>query len=141
MRLLTPPDRAGYSVDYGQETVHTQLDGGAGRYRLDIINASKKVTCQWILDQAQFTYFMAFYRTVTQRGALVFQINLIVDSEDLGEVNAHFVPNTVKLTGQAGLSFTVAGELEVLTPNNPTQEDDDMDIVSAYNTSQGYTPP
>jgi hypothetical protein len=84
---------------------------------------------------------MAFYRTVTQRGALVFQINLIVDSEDLGEVNAHFVPNTVKLTGQAGLSFTVAGELEVLTPNNPTQEDDDMDIVSAYNTSQGYTPP
>jgi hypothetical protein len=140
MRLLLRPESASYSVKYGAEAVNIDLDGGAGRYRLDIINASKKVNAQWILDSTEFEYLMAFYRSVANRGATTFQIELIIDGSDIGEVDAHFVPDSFELVAQRGLAYTVAAQLEITTPVNPDLEDDDLDIVSAYNTSQGYTP-
>jgi hypothetical protein len=83
---------------------------------------------------------MAFYRTITKRGALPFTVDLVVDSSDLGERTCHFVPGSVKLSRQEGLAHVVVGTLEVDPIVNPDEEDDDNAIVDAYNTSQGYEP-
>lgn len=140
MRLLLRPDSASYSVQFAEEAVRVQLEGGRGRYRSDVLNGSDRVTAQWTLDRNEYDYFMAFYRSIANHGATTFQLELIVDDFDLGERDVNFIPGTVSLTGQQGLSYTVQAELEVHAVVNPTQETDDTAIVDAYNASQGYVP-
>lgn len=140
MRLLLTPDSAGYSAAFAEETIRTELDGGRGRYRRDILNGSDRVTAQWILNREEYDYFMAFYRSVTHRGATTFQLELVVDTHALGERDVNFIPGSVQLSGQSGLSYTVTAELEVHAAENPTEEADDLAVVSAYNAAQGYVP-
>lgn len=140
MRFLLRPGKGSYSVDFPKESHRVELDGGPGRYRRDILNGSFMVDCQWVLTPTQYDYAMAFYRTQTQRGSLPFEIYLIVDDSVLGERTAYFVPGTLKLVSQEGFAQTISATLEVLHLFNPDEASDDAAIISAYNTSQGYTP-
>lgn len=140
MKCLLAPDNSAYTAEYGEEVVRSALDGGAGRYRSDILNSSTMVGVQWITDREGYDYLMAFYRTITKRGALPFTIDLIINDSELFEHTVHIVPGSFKLTGQKGLSHTVAATLEVHSFVNVDEENDDNDIVDAYNAAHGYTP-
>jgi len=141
MKLIRPPDKASYSVDFGQETVRQQLDGGAGRYRKDIAHSSSVVGCQWQLNQNDYDYFMAFYRRQTRNASLPFTIDLIVDGEDLTERTVHFIPGTVRLVQHSGSLYVVGANLEVHAIVNPAQDTADDAIIAAYNEDHDYTPP
>lgn len=129
MKFLITPTSAGYSANYGEEVIRTALDGGAGRYRADILQSSTMVECSWVLTGRQFDYMSAFYR-LHKKGAVPFEIDLIVDGAALVERVVNIVPGSYQLTGQSADNYFVKATLEV----HPIifSDDADLAIVSAY---------
>jgi len=115
-KLIVSPDRASYSVTDGTEVLRVELDGGAGRYRRDILGASYTVDVSWILRTTQYKYLRSFFTGILGRGSSPFLIDLIIDSSDLREYTAHFVPDSMKLTAQEGEAYFVSAKLEVDQP-------------------------
>lgn len=112
-KFILPPDNSQYSVADGKEVVATQLDGGAARYRRDILGATSTVNVAWILGTNDYKYMRSFYRALTLKGAKPFLIDLILDEPTLTEHKAYFVPGSFQLTGQKGLTYWVSAQLEV----------------------------
>lgn len=112
-KFVLPPDNSSYSAADGKETVATQLDGGAARYRRDILGATSTVNCSWILGPDEYKYLRSFYRALTLKGSKPFLIDLILDEPTLTEHKAYFIPGSVQLTGQKGLTYWVTAQLEV----------------------------
>ena len=109
-----PPDQNGYAFTDGKEVLSVQLDGGASRYRKDILNANVNVTVQWTVDRDQYNFLRVFYKKRTESGSLPFMIDLYLDDPyTLTTHVAHFVPGTFGLKSQKGLSFVVGATLEV----------------------------
>lgn len=129
-KLILPPNNSSYSVTDGKEVVSVALDGGAGRYRRDIIGASSAVSVQWVCDRGEYEYLRAFYRSLLGKGALPFLIDLILDDPLPVEHKAYFVPGSMVLTGQRGLSYYVSAQLEV----EPAEVDDvaEADFAAIY---------
>lgn len=130
-KLKLAPDNSNYSVTDGREVLATQLSGGAARYRRDVIGAPSRVTVQWILDREEYRYLRAFYKVVTQSGSEPFLIDLILDVPELTEHTAYFIPESMALTGQKGLSHTVSAQLDV----KPLDMDETaaIDLVNVFN--------
>lgn len=127
--LLLPPDQESYVFTPSASSVATQLDGGASRFRADQLGASIIFTCQWTLSKANFNYIMAFYRTGITYGADPFTIGLILDSGDLQNYTAHFMPGTFNLISQQGSTYVVGGTLEVIP--NAAYASGDAAIITA----------
>lgn len=127
--LSMPPDQSNYQLTDGHTTVSTQLDGGAGRYRADVLGASYRLVCQWTCDKRNFNYIKAFYRTSTVFGSLPFQIALMIDGGDLDTYTAYFLPDTFNLISQSGNTWIVGATLEVLF--DPTFSSGDAAIIAA----------
>jgi hypothetical protein len=135
MQLLLTPESSGYSPKFKAEVLRTDLDGGQGRYRADMIGASIMLDCTWSLNPEQYDYFMAFWRSVAKKGAIPFEIYLVIDSSQLELRTANFVPDTLTLADQRGLSYKVSATLEVRSI--PVDEAADLDIVDDYNEAYG----
>ena len=118
-KFVIPPDNSAYSVTDGKEVIATQLDGGAARYRKDIIGATSTVNASWILGRDEYAYLRSFYRGITGKGATPFVIDLILDNYELTEHKVYFIPGSMQLTQQKGLTYWVSVQLEV-TPNEDT---------------------
>ena len=127
-KLIIPPDNSSYTVADGKEVVSTVLDGGAARYRRDILGATSTLSVTWILGRDEYKYLRSFYRGVTQKGALPFLIDLLLDSFELTEHKAYFLPGSMQLTGQKGLTHWVSAQLEVY----PKEDTDNGDFASVY---------
>lgn len=112
-KLNLLPDNSSYSVTDGKEVVSVQLDGGAGRYRRDILGASSAVSVQWVCDRTEYRYLRTFYSALVGKGAIPFLIDLILDDPLPVEHKAYFVPGSMVLTGQMGMSYYVSANLEV----------------------------
>ena len=83
VELIIPPDQASYSVTDGKEVVATQLDGGAARYRRDILGATSRVAVQWTIGPDSYRYLRSFYRAVTVGGSNPFNIGLLLDEPEI----------------------------------------------------------
>jgi hypothetical protein len=112
-KFAIPPDNSAYTVVDGKEVISTQLDGGAGRYRRDVLGATSTVNVVWIVGQEEYKYIRSFYRALTMKGATPFLIDLILDEPTLTEHKAYFLPGTMQLTGQKGLTYWLSAQLEV----------------------------
>lgn len=134
-KLIIPPDNTAYAAQRGGEVLSVKLDGGASRFRTDVLNAAWQVDTQWILDADGYNYMNAFFRTATVHGSLPFKIDLILDGATLTDCTVHFVPNSFKLTQQQGLAYYVTASLEVAAL--PEDADDDNDTLDAYETANG----
>jgi hypothetical protein len=125
-KFIIPPDQQGYGFQDGIETLHVELDGGASRFRQDILNAAYKVNVSWVLNAIEYTYARNFYRAITKSGSLPFLIDLYTDlGDELLEHEGHFIPGSFGLRAQRGGSFTVSAVIEV-KPYTPSETDADM---------------
>lgn len=106
------PDRAGYTVNEGSDSIFTELEGGAGRYRLDKIGAAKRLDVQWSLNRSDYAYVRAFYRTGSKLSSRAFLIDLIIDDFEAEEHTAFFIPGSFRLTDQRGHLYVVSAEIE-----------------------------
>lgn len=129
-KLTIPPNKEGYSVTGGTEVIGVQLDGGASRYRRDVIGATSRVSVQWSLSQGAYDYMRAFYRTATVNGSAPFLVDLLMDEPQLTEHTVYFVPGSMKLSGVAGLTHYVSAELEVYP--KPRDEEYDIALLMLY---------
>lgn len=130
-KMALAPDADGYNSLDGDEVIHVKLDGGQGRYRRDKIGATKTVQVKWTLNPSQYEYWRAFYVTGTQKGALPFLCDLV--SEDGAGPTEHvcnFVPGSVTLPTQAGLTYVQQATLEVVPI--PRNEAADLALVVFY---------
>ncbi len=123
-KLMLPPDQAQYAAAPAATSVSTKLDGGASRFRADQLGAAFELIVQWTMSAENFDYLIAFYRTAINYGADPFLIDLLLDSGDMQEYTAHFMPETFGLTGQMGETFVVGAKLEVV-PNPDYAAGDD----------------
>lgn len=127
LKLSLVPQQAQYSVDAEEAAIlRVQLDGGAGRYRRDLLGATQVVNVTWALDPGEYHYIQAFYRAVG-RGATPFLVDLILEGQELDEYTVNFLPGTFRLAGVSGLRYQVSASLEV----RPSEGIDDED----YNTA------
>lgn len=113
VEFVIPPDQASYSVTDGKEVVSTQLDGGAARYRRDILGATSRVAVQWTCGPSAYKYIRSFYRGVTVSGSKAFNIGLILDEPEITTHKVYFIPGSMVLRQQQGLTYIVGAELEV----------------------------
>jgi len=113
-KLIIPPDRDGYSFTDGTQILSVKLDGGASKYRQDILDAASNFNVSWTCDPDEYNYLRAFYKKVVNYGALPFLIDLYYDNPfELTEHTAHIVPGTFGLKSQSGLKFIVSATIEV----------------------------
>lgn len=129
-KFILPPDSDSYQVTDGKDAIYTELGGGLGRYRLDVLGASFKVRCQWSLDRADYDYFRAFFKSFAEKGGLPFLVDLIIDASSIEEHTAYFIPDSVRLIRQEGHLYVVAADLEVRPI--PREEGYDEIIVVLY---------
>jgi hypothetical protein len=127
--FLLTPKADGYGLTFAEEVLSVKLDGGASRYRRDILNSSIPLDCNWSLNLEQYNYMMAFYRSVAKKGAIPFQMQLVVDSGEFVERTVNFVPGSLKVT-QSGGNYFVSASLEVHPL--PEDEESDLDIIEAF---------
>ena len=131
-KFLIPPNVDGYGAQQAPESLAAELDGGAPKVRRDIIGAAFRLNVTWLMDQEQYTYACAFYRTATNHGSEPFDIVLIIESHAVTEYEARFVPGSWQLASQRGHSYTVSAQLWVTPLVNPDEATDDGTIISAY---------
>jgi hypothetical protein len=113
-KLLVNPTFAAFSAQFGANALSTELDGGAGRYRLDKIGSAHKAQVQWMLTAKAYNYLMAFYRTEIDYGSLPFTIDISgVDAAALTTYTAHIVPGTLSLTACLGDMYQMSATLEI----------------------------
>lgn len=130
-KMQLAPDADGYNSTDGDEVIQVKLDGGQARYRQDKLGATKTVQVKWTLNPSQYEYWRAFYVTATKKGALPFLCDLV--SEDgLGpaEHTCNFVPGSVVLPTQQGLTYIQQATLEVVPL--PRDEVADIILVATY---------
>lgn len=131
-KFIIPPDNSAYSVTDGQEVIATQLDGGAARYRRDILGATSKVNVVWTLGTEEYKYLRSFYRALCVSGSRPFLIDLILDEPTLTEHKVYFVPGSMQLTGQKGLTYFVACQLEVYPAEMDMEAEADFAAIYSY---------
>lgn len=136
-KLLLCPLRAGYSAQQRTGVLQVELDGGASRYRSDILNGAFLVEAAWSCNEEQYDYLCAFHRTATEAGALPFDIDLKLDSSQMVEYEAHFVPGTFRTPMFGDGRYRVEAVLEIVKPYDPGEGSSDEAIISAFEAAHG----
>ena len=108
---------------------HTQvvLEGGAGRYRRDIVGATQKITVKWALDAEDYMYIWCFFRVFVD-SVRKFRIDLIVEDEGLVECFAYYIPDSFELDKNVATNYWCKATLEVITP----EYDLELDYIYVY---------
>lgn len=130
-RLLLRPNSEDYHEQDAEEVIAVALDGGAGRYRRDKVNASKQVSVSWTMNPHQYEYWRAFWHTATKRGSLPFLCDLVGEN-GVGPIQhvCYFVPGSVSKPSQQGLRYVQAAALEV--KQNPVDDAANLVILAAF---------
>lgn len=135
-KLMLRPNSSGYSVTSGNEIVSAQTAGGPSRSRRDFLGAPSVVNVAWMLDELGFEYLNAFFRGVTEKGALPFLCDLLLERAFLQEYTCKFVPGSFKpVSSTAAFTFNATAQFEVL----PLPDNDYLDasIVAYFEYSGG----
>jgi hypothetical protein len=114
IKLSLPPTQASYKVTDGDEVIANKLDGGASRYRRDILGSTSIVVVQWNCHVYELNYIRAFFRSITKHGSEPFLVDLVLNSVNLTEHTAYFIPGTMQLTCLGGPNYAVSAQLEVV---------------------------
>lgn len=128
LSLKIIPDQASYSLDFGEEFLAVEMEGGPAYYRQDQLGASVHLPgVTWTTDEAGWEYLRAFYQLTGAKG-LPFAVQLFVNDATLVYHEAHF--QKIGLVSTDGPIFVVRANLEV-TPL-PIADADAQAIVDAY---------
>lgn len=117
------PAQASFGASFGDGSASTALDGGASRYRAGPDNQSDTVDVSWVLRAENYSMFMGFFRKMRRLGGGPFLIDLSLQSHEMVEYTAYFVPRTLHLVSRQGAVYTVSAQLEVLSRDDFDQED------------------
>lgn len=125
-----------YSVDKSAaEMIRVQLDGGAGRYAVDLFGISDLVNCSFVCSPSDFNYLKSFYNVAVSSGES-FLMNLLIDRFELTLYECRFMPNTFKITGTKGLTTFVSATVEaILYGDIPVSDEDILVLIDEFGQS------
>lgn len=121
-KLKLNPEQSGYAVTFGDDVVRQQLDGGRGRYYIDVKRNTDTVQASWSLDKAEYNKMMAFWR-VYQNEPAPFLADLVIDSAALAEYQVNFIPQTFTVNEVNGNLYRISAQLEVIKRDNDLAND------------------
>lgn len=122
-RLAYCVQQSGYTVDFGNDVIAQELDGGPSRYRRDIRRNSHRVNVSWVLKLKGYQYLTAFYRVWMRNPSQPFLAQLIIDDK-LKDYECFF-KSAIQLNSKDGPIYRVSAQLEV----KALIADDDFDDV------------
>lgn len=139
-KLMLVPESSSYKVDFNDGNISVKLSGGRSRVRKQSIHNSNTVDVSFTLTTDEYRYLMAFYRSVINRGALPFLMDIITETSELVTHKVTMVPNSFKLGSQKGhtyyVNFTVEAE-----PLEENAEKDKQIIQNYESGKKPFTPP
>ncbi len=121
-KLKLNPEQSGYAVTLGDDVVRQQLNGGRGRYYIDVKRNTDTVLASWALDKAEYNKMMAFWR-VYQSEPAPFLTDLIIDNAALAEYQVNFIPQTFTVNEISGNLHRISAQLEVVKRDNSLTTD------------------
>lgn len=121
-KLKLNPEQNGYAVTLGDDVVRQQLNGGRGRYYIDVKRNTDTVLASWALDKAEYNKMMAFWR-VYQSEPAPFLTDLIIDNAALAEYQVNFIPQTFTVNEISGNLHRISAQLEVVKRDNSLTTD------------------
>jgi len=110
-RLAYCVQQSGYTVDFGNDVIAQNLDGGPSRYRRDVRGNSHTVNVSWVLKLKGYQYLTAFYRVWMRNPSQPFLAKLIIDDE-LKDYECFF-KSPIQLNSKNGPVYQVSAQLEV----------------------------
>lgn len=110
-RLAYCVQQSGYTVNFGNDVIAQELDGGPSRYRRDIRRNSHLVNVSWVLKLKGYQYLTAFYRVWMRNPSQPFLAQLIIDDE-LKDYECFF-KSAIQLNSKNGPVYQVSAQLEV----------------------------
>lgn len=120
-RLAYCVQQSGYTVDFGNDVIAQNLDGGPSRYRRDIRRNSHLVSVSWVVKLRGYQYLTAFHRVWMRNPSQPFLAKLIIDDE-LKDYECFF-KSAIQLNSKNGPVYTLSAQLEI----NALIADDAMD--------------
>lgn len=133
-RMILAPDSDGYSATDGNDMVSTAAGGGFGRSRQDQIGVPNSVNLKWTLNQSQYAYWRAFFN-LTRHGQVFLCPLVSEDGNGPQDYECKFVPGSVTLPSQYGLTYVQQAQLEVKPLVRDTQAD--MALLVAFEAADG----
>lgn len=125
--MLIPycPLQSAYSATFSDGIIATQLEGGAPYTRRDVYGAPHLVQATWVLHENDYSILMGFYRDWIRSGGAFFEVDLILESQNVDRYQASFVPGTMALAGKNGTVITSTAQLWVLPLDKYIDEETD----------------
>jgi len=113
VKLPFRPEQAGYGVAHPSGVKTVKLAGGRSRQRADVVNATGVVSASWLLSYTDYLTFQDFMINQTERGALPFLADLVMDFPNATQYLCQLVPDSMHTDEVLGLGYRVSMELEV----------------------------
>lgn len=109
-----PKPTPSYGINPVDQTVRTEMEGGAPRVRRRTSARNDHVSVVWVMSDAQLAIFRAWFDDASQAagGASWFTIHLAIGTTGLVSTTARFV-NAYKVSHLNMLNWTVAADLEI----------------------------
>ena len=112
--LPLPIDNVGYTVSFAQGALSSQVRGGRGKYRRDVIGSSELLTVRWVLTPSTYQFLISFIEGTLEDGTLPFITNIVLREPYPEARTVNIIPGTVKLVEQRGLRYVVTADIEAL---------------------------
>ena len=109
-----PKPTPSYGIAPVDQTLRTEMEGGAARVRRRTSARNDHVSVVWVMSDAQLTIFRAWFDNAAQAtgGASWFTINLAIGTTGLVSTTARFV-GVYKVSHLNMLNWTVTADLEI----------------------------
>lgn len=130
------PQQSGYAAEFADGIISAGVSGGPSYSRLDTTGNPAIVSATWVLKGSKYDLFMGHIRNWGRSGGDPFSIELALESSELIEYRATFIPSSIRLVSKSGAVFTVAAQLEVL-PNFVSPCSDEWASRAALNAFYG----
>lgn len=119
------PLQSSFSATMSDGIIATELEGGAPYTRRDVYGAPHVVQATWVLHENDYSIFMAYWRQWIRSGGAFFEIDMILESQNVDRYQASFIPGTMAPAGKNGSVFTINAPLWVLPLDLYIDEDTD----------------
>lgn len=105
-KLKLNPQTNGYGVTLGDDVRRQQMDGGRGRYYIDVKRNSHIVDVNWNLSKTDFNKMMAFWRLYQNKPAS-FYADLVIDQGARQQYQCNFIPESFRTNEVNGNLYRV----------------------------------
>lgn len=112
VKLLLNPDQDSYRLKEPKVVIHSEVPGGPGRYRIDVLEPDLRLDCKFTLSPNLYQYFRAFYN-FQSAGTQPFEMDLVLETAALRTHTVRFLPGGWSLSKVTGQRYEVRCRFEV----------------------------